>query len=662
MKLKGINPIEQHIEKILLALMALVLLGVFALQFLTQPNQVSVGSRSIPPQNIYVELENQAKSLDSQLKDQSPALPSVPPIDLVERYDASLAGAEGSLAQLSAPLGRGVDIADSVGGGFERQGPSDETISPLTVPVTKSVVAASQWGTLDPYAVETVPAYAAYVPDQQPYDLASVTIESVFSGTALREALSGDRGAGIPRRFWQASGVSIMGFEVERQKRLPNGSWGPTETIQTPPGTSLPLRSLAQDAGLPELTELVSKANGAFEDIERPMAPPTIAGAEWMPPSERVAEEDSSLSEADRLRRRLARAEEQLERLRDSDRNTGRDPNPGGGKTPGGGRTPGRDPGGRDPGSRDPNDANRSREEALRKEIDDLRKQLRDMGEDVTAPASRNPSNARGTGRNQPVDALLTRDEVRLWAHDIGVEPGATYRYRTRVAINNPLFRKGPVLDPDDAALQAASDEPFVRGEWSPWTDEVVVGAREYFFVSKAAPDGGAAGRTPNASIEVYRMYYGSYRRSTLTLTPGEPVRASVRLPEGLLLIETAQIEAKDAGAVLTASERPEALPVGLSAAPSRLRIDLGVYLLDIVEAPVQGVDQFGNPQTVSEVVLRGPDGTVLVRSTAQDTESAAYELASTSASQAGDLILRAPGQPAESASAGQFPPADAQP
>lgn len=655
MKLKGINPIEQHIEKILLALMALVLLGVFAMQFLTQPNQVEVGSRSIPPQNIFVELESQAKSLDSQLKDQNPALPEVQSIDLVERYNAALDGQRGMLNELAASLGQAVNIASSVGGGFEDQGPSEESISPLTIPQTTDVLAASQWGTLDPYAVETVPAYADFVPAQQPFDFASVTIESVFSGTALRDALSAEEGAGIPRRFWQASGVSIMGFEVERQMLLPDGSWGSAESIDTPPGTSLPLRSFAMDAGLPELTELVSKVVSASEDVERPMAPPTIAGPEWTPPSDRVETDDLELTEADRLRRRLALAETQLERLQE----TGRSPNTG--RRPGGGRTPGRDPG----NTRDPNDANRKRIDDLRDEINDLRKQLRDLGEDVPAPgAARNtrPTQTGRAGLGRVNDALLTQDAVRLWAHDMGVQPGATYRYRTRVAINNPLFRKGPVLDPDDAALQETSMQPFVHGEWSDWSDNIVVGAREYFFVAKAAPDGGPSGRVPNASIEVYRMYYGSYRRSTLTLTPGDPVRASVRMPEGLYLFDTAQIEAAAASAVLLAVEEPDALPAGVSEAPRRLQIQLGAYVLDVVTRPISATDQFGAKVTVAEVVLRDRDGAVLVRSSLEDSSSPAYELASSSASQAGKLEPRAPGQPAESASIALFPPADAQP
>lgn len=656
MKVKGINPIEQHIEKVLLVLMAVVLLAVLAMQFLLQPNQVDANGRKIPPQDIYKTLENQATSLDAQLKDLNPALPEVPEMDLVQRYDNAFAQKGLGEDVLSANLGTGVNFDRFGGRDFTNAAPTSEEVSPLAVPATTGVVAASQWATLDPYAVETVPAYAEFVPAQQPYDFASVTIESVFSGEALADALSSEQGAGIPLRFWQGTGIAVMAFEVERQRLLPDGTWSDPEPITTPPTTPIPTLSLAGEAGLPELTGLVSNALQAAHDIERPAPPPTIAGPAWIPPSERMAVDDAELSEGDLIRRQLQRAEAELDRLenagRSDDRNT---------------RSP-RDP--RNPGiTRDTNDRTRDRIEQLREEIRDLRRQLRELGEDEPDQARRPGGRpAPGRGSSQPAAEQLTnRGDVTLWAHDMGAEPGNEYRYRTRVAINNPLFRKGPVLDPDNDALQTAAEQPFARGAWSDWSEPVVVGASEYFFVSAASPEGGAGTRTPTASIEVYRMYYGSYRRSTLSLTPGDAVDASVRMPSGLLIIDPAQIEASEAAEyVLDASgsddAEPAALPVGITEPEGRLRIDLGAYVLDIVTRPVQAPDEFGTMRPVGEVVLMDRDGRVISRTTASDTSSPAYLAAKNSAAEASDLGLRAPGQPAENPSAALFPRASDSP
>ncbi|MEM9373032.1 MAG: hypothetical protein AAGA55_05255 [Planctomycetota bacterium] len=652
MKLKGINPIEQHIEKLVLVAMALVLLVVLAMQFLLQPNQVDAGGRKIPPQDIYKTLESQATSLDAQLKDLNPALPDVPEMDLVDRYDSAFARKGLGEDVLSASFGPGVSVGRLVGADIEGAAPSSEDVSPLRVPSTSGVVAASQWATLDPYAVETVPAYEAFVPNSQPYDFASVSIESLFSGQELADALSAEEGAGIPRRFWQGTGIAIMAFEVERQRRLPDGTWSSAEPIVTPPTTPIPTLSMPTDAGLPELTGIVSNALQASSDIERPAPPPTIAGPQWFPPTERIEVDEGELSEGDLIRRRLQRAEADLNRL-EARPPPGRDQQrPGGGK----GRTT--DPG----GGRDTNDRSRERIDQLREEIRELRRRLRELGEDE-------PDRSAGAtrARTDEAEPLVARDEVRLWAHDLGVEPGSEYRYRTRVAINNPLFRKGPVLDPDDDGLQAASEEPFSRGAWSGWSEPVTVGRAEYYFVSAASPDGGPGGQTPTASVEAYRMFYGSYRRSTLSLNPGDALRASLRMPGGLFLIDTAQIEASEAAEVFAAAAQEDpaealSLPVGVTEPEGRLVIDLGAYVLDIVTRPVQAPDQFGTMRPVGEVILMDREGRVVSRTTVEDTTSPAYALARTSAAEASDLVLRAPGQPAENPSASLFPRAISDP
>lgn len=648
MKLKGINPIEQHIEKIVLVVMAVVLLAVLAMQFLLQPNQVDADGRKIPPQDIFKTLENKATALDAQLKDQNPALPEVTTMNLVERYERAFAQKSLGEDLLSAPLASGVDVGRRLGRELDPQAVTEEKIAPLAVPVTTGVLAGSQWGTLDPYAVQSVPEYAEFVPQQQPYDFASVTIESVFSGRALGDALSTEEGAGIPRRFWQGTGLAIMGFEVERQRLLADGTWSDPEPIVTPPTTPIPTLSMRSDAGLPELTGLVSNAVQASGDIERPAPPPTIAGPDWFPPSERIESEDGDLSEGDLLRRKLQRAEAELERLENADRNTGRDSrNPGGGGNRRG-PSPTRD---------DTNTRSRDRLEQLRDEIRVLRDELRKLGEDAPRAGSRDPG-ARPQGVQE---SLLSREEVRLWAHDLGVEPGNQYRYRTRVAVNNPLFRKGPVLDPDDESLQAASKEPFARGAWSDWSESVVVGAEEYFFVTAASPDGGPGGRTATASIELYQMFYGSYRRSTLGLTPGDAVASSVRMPDGLLIVDTAQIDAQEAakafvGTVQGSDAVPQALPVGVSAISGRLTIDLGAYVLDVVTRPVQAPDQFGTLRPVGEVLIRDRSGAIVSRTTIGDVSSPAYLLAKSSATEGTSLTLRAPGQPAENPSWSLFP------
>ncbi len=650
MKLKGVNPIEQHIEKIVLGLMLVLLLGVIAMQFVTQPNVVKDGSRVVTPAQVYTALEPQANQLQSQISDLSPSLPDVQPVDLIERYNDAFANSGATRLALSSPLGSGVDIARATGtqiADIER--PQSGPIQALMVPATSTPIAASQWATLDPYAVQAVPAYSDFVPAQQPYDFASISIEATFSGTDLEEALTGSNA--IPRRFWSATGIAILGFEAERQRLMPDGSWGTSEPIRVPPRTSVPTNAIGNDAGLQDLVTVVSNASRSIDDVARPMFPPTIAGPGWVPPSERVDMGDSS--QADKIRRvqrQLERARADLERLN----NPGQTRNPGGGGKTSNPRDPRNTQDPRNPAR--PGQDNSSRAEKLRERITELEKQLEDLGvnEDDTATVRIRTS-------ANDVRSVLEEETIELWAHDLGVEPGATYRYRTRVAVNNPLFRKGAELDPDDADQQSLAQNPFAYGEWSGWSEPVVAGAREYYFVTSSDLGAANSAAGPKATVELYQMYYGHYRKSTLSVSPGDMLATTVRVSGDLLAFDTSIIDVAQATEVvngLQAEDSQGALPVGVSELANRVNIDLGVFVLDIYQGQEQTKAGLGGQRTsVIRVVLRDADGQVIVRSEQGDESSLAYALASESAAAATTTPLRTPGEPASSPSAELFDP-----
>lgn len=657
MKLKGVNPIEQHIEKIVLGVVLLLLLGVISMQFVLRPNNVDVGNnRKVSPDQIYTSLESQANQLRSQISDLDPTLPEVKSVDLIERYNQAFASAAGGRTSLSAPLGQGVDIARATGTSIgDIKITSDGPVAALRVPVTSTPIAASQWATLDPYAVVQVPEYSRYVPAQQPFDFPSVTVEASFSGKDLAAALNGENGgSAIPRRFWSTTGVAILGFEAERQKMMPDGSWGASEPIETPPHTPLPTGAIGPEAGLIDLTELVGNAGRAVEEVARPMFPPTIAGSSWTPPSERMdSGDDSEATQIKRLQRQLDRARAELERLTNAPTRTSNpDPrgNPGGGKTGGGIRRDDRRPS----TTTQPN-RSRDRAQEVRERIRTLEEQLKDLG--VDQRDTRQASRSRLSGGD--VRSVLEEESVDLWAHDLGVEPGATYRYRTRVVVNNPLFRKGAELDADDADQQALTSDPFARGAWSDWSSPVVAGAREYYFVTNAETTAPLSSAGPKATIELYQMYYGHYRKSTLSVSPGDELATTVRLSGDLLSFDTGVIEAGDAADAVAGLEGEEQseLPEGVSELANRVSIDLGVFVLDVYPALTTAQTGLGQTVTPMRVVLRDDRGEVVVRSDLGDESSLAYALASESASSASDTPLRAPGEPAISPAAELFPP-----
>lgn len=652
MKLKGVNPIEQHIEKIVLAVVLILLLAVLSMQFVLRPNDIEVSStRTVSPDQVYTVLESQANQLQSQLSDQSPALPELQPVDLVERYNNAFENSSGGAVQLSSSLGQGVDIAVATGTRVEDiDTPSDGPVAALRVPRTSTPVAASLWSTLDPYAVIQVPAYEQYIPATQPFDFPSISIEASFSGKDLESALLGKNGSdsAIPPRFWSATGLAILGFEAERQQLMEDGSWGSSEPIETPPHTPKPTHAIGEDAGLLELTALVSTAAGVVDEVARPMFPPTISGEEWIPPSERVESgDDSESAQIKRIQRRLDRARSELERLTNA---------PSGRQAPGQG--PGKTSRTRDPQPSTSPGTNRSQQDRISKLRDDIKeyeKELKDLGVDLDdAQSSRRVRTSK-----RDVGSVLEEESVELWAHDLGVEPGATYRYRTRVVVNNPLFRKGGELDPDDAAQQALTTDPFARGEWSPWSDSVVAGAKEYFFVTGAETNQGFGSGGSRATIELYKMFYGHYRKSTLSVSPGDELATTVRMSGDLLNFDTALVEVAEAAEAIEglADEDSSGLPEGISEISNRISIDLGVYLLDIYAGQGGVETDLGRTVVPMQIVLRDSSGALIVRSDLGDESSLAFALASQSASVASHTALRAPGAPAISPAAELFKP-----
>jgi hypothetical protein len=648
MKLKGVNPIEQHIEKIVLGVVFIILLAVIALQFVTTPNNIEDSGRSIAPAQTYTALEPQANQLQSQITDLNPALPDVKPVDLVDRYDNALGDTGTTRLALSAPLGNGVDIAGATGtdaGKFE-SGPSGP-LTALAVPSTSTPVAAAQWATLDPYALLEVPEYADFIPSQQPYDFASISIEASFNGTELRDVLNGNSGgASIPSIYWSATGISILDFEVERQKLLADGSWGSAEPITKPPHTPTPINAVSSESGLQELVTVVGNAAQEASEVQRPMFPPTIAGAMWIPPSDRVEVEGSSDSDQiRRLQRQLARERESLARLTNAPR--------AGGNT-GGGKTSGRDPG--QSGGQD--DRRQKRIDQAREKIEELEEELKELGvEDEGRPGPR-----VRTSRND-VRSVLEEESINLWAHDLSVEPGATYRYRTRIIVNNPLFRKQADLDPDDEAQQELAKDPFAYGVWSDWSAQVIAGAREYYFVTSATEPSPGGTEPTKTTVELYQMFYGHYRKSTLNVSPGDLLKSTLRVSGDLLAFDTESVPVEDAAAAVADldSETPGDLPEGISALASRLSIEIGAYVLDVYQGDeVMSSGLSSEPIRLLNVLIRDSDGQIIVRTEQVDEASSAYLQASESASAANSSQLRAPGeQPAISPATALFEPTE---
>jgi hypothetical protein len=244
--------------------------------------------------------------------------------------------------------------------------------------------------------------------------------------------------------------------------------------------------------------------------------PPTEAS--MYVPQIRTPQIDQLIRQRDNVRQQIEDAREELASLTGDGGEGGR---PGAIRPPGGDRQP---------------DTARRRQE-LERRITGLERQLASVVDQLTRQGWQE---APGREEEPAAEARATRPllesgAVRLWAHDLTVQPGKTYRYRMVVSVNNPAFARESALS---AEQQDMARRPMLQSRASAWSGPIEVLDDQYFFV-RAAQEAQHIGQihTPaTANVEVFRFFYGYYRRGTVRLEPGDLIASTLRLPESEML------------------------------------------------------------------------------------------------------------------------------
>lgn len=642
MKLKGINPFEHHVEKIVLGVLSVAALAVVASQFLFEPNKVTVGQgEPVAPDAAYGPVEKAADSLLGQVNSKSPALPEVPKVDILQRFKDRLSGNVAPRPEI-VPLGPRISFGEDRGGTSDSGG----EIAGLLIPAPAIPAARSFAGTIDPLEVALAPELAAILPKEQPFDKFAVSVETVFDGTALRSALSADPDGeagpqkSIPMGWWRDA-VEIVGIELEREQLLSTGEWSGAKVISGLPARLDLLGQVQKNVkSSGDIPAVLEQARQNASEILTPEFYNMIAGVPWTPPTEAQLVAAGPGTRIDQIQKRLNTLDEDIERIqRQLARNTDRSNQPArpaqGGRE-GKGMTEAEqarqnDPrlgGGRQranqPTQQDTKKVPKTPLERKQDERDRLAAELETLREKMEKPAAVDAA---------PSKPLLENPSVRVWAHDVTAEPGAQYRYRVRVVVNNPFFGREASLP---ATLKQAAGTPVARSDWSEWTDPVRVDDTKYYFIM-SAQERDAIGNN-RATADLMEFFYGFYRRASVQLEPGDPIMADVKLPPDLREFDLVKL----ASGARPQEQQPEAAPddegggrrpaqgnrpaepaapkAEAAADPDAVAkplkqkletISTGAMLLDVAASPAGVAGKAGPPR----VFVRDPSGTITVKS-----------------------------------------------
>lgn len=681
MAIKGVNPFEQHVEKIVVGVAAAAFLGVLTMQFIGHPNSVKIGndksSKPVPLDQAFDVVAAKAKEVEGKITSVDP--PAILPPEAKGVLEAFRAKQQGPISP-HPQLAAGLDKPRSIMGGLLTPTGSGEIqnkrFAPVKVGAPTAPLAAQYIATIHPLEVQQAPELAKLLPPApQPPDKASISVEATFNGKALADAFAADPdGDGpaiaLPPHWWLGM-VQILSVGLERQELKPDGTWSDAAPVDHMPGR-IDLKAELEKGGPTgaALKAVLDEAAKSPERARRPDFYSIIFGEEWVPPRESVdqfaaggaGDEKARLHrQRDAKNRDLAAKQAVRDRIANLDepKNPPKKPttNPGGGNTGGGkGGSPGTptNPGS---GSERKNEDKTQQLKMLDAQIEKLFEErakidarLAELGEKMAdAPGAKPDIKPAGAPAEAP---LLDNDSVRLWAHDVTVERGKTYRYRMHLFINNPIAGHGAALLPEQADL---AKPLVVRSADSEWTEPVKVDDQTYFFITSAQEQDPVT-KGPKAAAEVYVFSWGFWRKGAVNLEPGDALTADVKLPDMEKALAAAAKQKGDMD--LPGNPAPAPDPGGKGGGGGRpapgqapevavdpntpkpvepvtfkqVKVENDALLLDVANTAALGEEGLRSQKTEQQAYLRAQDGRIIVRVPEAERQSSIYQRVSRSA------------------------------
>lgn len=560
---KGIPFWEQHIEKMVLGLAALALLGVLAIVALDlDAVTADIDNRVLGPAEVDEVMVAKASELSRKLQPDADA-------DIEQFASVSGGGGEAYRQRLDESTAPG-------------------TSPPLIAPSLAAILLPAEVGSADvwyyepvipepkiqPMVMQTIDTIQASELDRVPTlssmldggsrdvvwttPVASIDLAAIRSELEGRDSMTDPMRSQIPSN-WYNRRPYFVDVVFERQAMGRDGEWGAAAMVEPVPGMLSFREEIADlmansglDAGFRQQVWLTLDDKVRQLEVMQPDFYLTVNDTFAEPAlfDERVESSTSDLDDVSdeeaarrtqqreierRLRDRVnsaKRVEATLEELGGPLRQDEIDQAKGGGS--GNGRS-----GGRGGGKSDPNGdpgfgssgqgkkgsaasaSDQRRRLTLTLKLDRLKVEIDRLQAEFEAL---NPAAAAAmTGLDDEVVEMIdvaADDEMLVWTHDLSVEAGVTYRYRCRVLLYNPLFARSRQLLEAQQNLATAFTIDSLTSDWSA---PVEIKPPVEFYVVRASEDGGSMG-LGEIRIEMYRYFDGSRRSEQFSVQPGEQI------------------------------------------------------------------------------------------------------------------------------------------
>ena len=492
MSKKGGNFFEEHIEKVVLAVVGLVCIWLLITRVLISPNKVLYGREKLSPGEIDIRISGQAELLEDKLNREPE--PKPPPEqkrgEFIAMMESPLSGVDVNVCW-PLPICSSTDFSDNRKYRIPRIGEISEAL------------------------VEHVRA-VAYVPaeeinkdniydkdNSEPNDIDFVTVESTIDVAQLAanfyESFAGED---VPED-WRDPCLATPVFgavQLQRRELLADGGWSGWQSV---PRAKIDHRKkmfeVIEDVeGLPpggvEVRLLNFDNKQVMIDLLQPEAY-RIASAEeeWFPPSvykkyvkyqkEVESQERREAIEAERKKREEEREKRfgiRYDENRDSEGRFGsrgyrREVPPGGmrGERERGIGRPGMERGGSE------TDRESSAMRRIRRDVGSKKSSADRSKKALKAESMKDFYDEYAKlSITSRTDITKMREPLVFWAHDDTAEPGRSYQYRIRLGVFNPIAGTNQVSGQD----KLQKNKVILWSDFSNGTETVEIPARLYFF------------------------------------------------------------------------------------------------------------------------------------------------------------------------------------